>query len=305
VVEKVAFVVNPASGGGGGYEDFAQAAEVLGKRGVHVASFATDPDEGGRPAAEEALAAGYDEIWVIGGDGTIRDCLRPILDADATLGPLPGGTANYFASAIGPHAGDVRARAEWMVDQPVERVDLGECEGELFSVHVGVGFAAVAANKTQDDKSGLGSLAYVVAGYQALGEVEPQPARLSCGDEVVYEGKMLSALFSNLPFETLVNAARGVVGDPVDGLLTVRVVTEAPGREFLMRWLNDEVGAPPPQTVIAHSGAQYLLETEHETDVHVDGQTIGRHRRLEIQCLPRVLKVRGVQLPTRGNSGED
>jgi diacylglycerol kinase family enzyme len=295
VVERVAFVVNPVSGGGGGYEDFVRAAEVLGKRGVHVASFATDPDEGGRPAAEEALAAGYDEIWVIGGDGTIRDCLRPIVEADAILGPLPGGTANYFARAIGPHPDDVGARAEWMADQPIERVDLGECEGELFSVHVGVGFEAVAAEKTQDNKSGLGSLAYVVAGYQALGEVEPQAARLTCGDEVVYEGEMLSALFSNLPFETLVNAARGVVGDPIDGLLTARVVKEAPGWQMLIRWLNDEVGAPPPQTVVAHSGAEYRLETEHESDVHVDGQMIGRHRTLSMRCLPRVLQVRGVQ----------
>jgi diacylglycerol kinase family enzyme len=292
-VDEVAFVVNPVSGKSDGYQQFATAADVLQERGVHVVSFQTDPDEGARPACETALDAGYREIWVIGGDGTIRDCLRPVMDAGAILAPLPGGTANRFVSALGPHAGDIPGRVEWMLEQPVAKVDLGECNGKLFSVHVGVGFEAVAAEKTEEDKSGLGNFAYLVAGYRALREVEPQKAMLRSGDEFLYDGPMISALFSNMPIESLIRAAGGRVGDPVHGKLSAKVISKAPGWRMFIRWLQGRAEAPREDMVFGHHAAEYHLGLERETEVHVDGESIGEERALTLRCHHQALKVRG------------
>lgn len=293
-MEQVAFVVNPASGGGAGYQKFAEAADVLSQRGIHVVSYQTSEEDGARPACEEALDAGYREIWVVGGDGTIRDCLKPLVDADAILGPLPGGTANRFVGALGPHAGDVRARAEWMVEQPADRVDLGECNGELFSVHVGVGFEAVAAEQTEDDKSGLGSFAYLVAGFKALRSVEPQNVILRSANEVLYDGPMISALFSNVPIESLIRAAGGDVGDPIDGLLSAKVIAEPPGWRMFLRRLQGTAEAPGESMIFSHSADQYHLALERDAEVHVDGEARGRQSALELRCHRRILRVRGL-----------
>jgi len=294
-MEQVAFVVNPASGRSDGYEQFARAADVLQERGIHVASFQTDADDGARPACEEALEAGYREIWVIGGDGTIRDCLRPIVEADAILGPLPGGTANRFVMALGPHAGDIQQRAQWMIEQPVKRVDLGECNGDLFSVHVGVGFEAVAAEKTEEDKSGLGSFAYLVAGFSALREVEPQNVVLRSGDETLYDGPMISALFSNMPIDSLIRAAGGHVGDPVHGRLTAKVIAQPPGWRMFLRWLQGRAEAPHEDMVFDHAAEEYHFSLERDAQVHVDGESTGRHSALELRCLHEALQVRGLE----------
>lgn len=294
-MEQVAFVVNPVSGKSNGYQQFAQAANVLQERGIDVVSFQTDADEGSRPACERALELGFREIWIIGGDGTIRDCLRPIVDADAILGPLPGGTANRFVTALGPHGGDIEDRAGWMVEQPVERVDLGECNGELFSVHVGVGFEAVAAEQTQDEKSGLGSFAYLVAGFSALREVEPQNAVLRSGDEVLYDGPMISALFSNMPIDSLIRAAGGHVGDPVHGKLTAKVIAEPPGWRMFLRWVQGIAEAPQEDMIFDHAAEEYRLSLERDAEVHVDGESMGRQSALDLRCHHEVLQVRGLQ----------
>lgn len=293
-MEQVAFVVNPVSGQGNGYRAFATAADVLQERGIHVVSYQTDPEDGARPACEEALEAGFREIWVIGGDGTVRDCLRPLLDADAILGALPGGTANRLVGALGPHAGDIEKRTRWMIEQPVERMDLGECEGELFSVHVGVGFEAVAAEETTDEKSGLGSFAYLVAGFSALREVEPQNATLRAADEVVYDGPMISVLFSNMPLESLFRAAGGDVGDPVHGNLSAKVITKAPGWRMLFRWLRGIAEAPSESMVVSHIAPEYTLTLERDTEVHVDGEMLDRTSSLKLRCHHQVLQVRGL-----------
>ncbi|MFP4250405.1 MAG: diacylglycerol/lipid kinase family protein [Armatimonadota bacterium] len=302
-MEEVAFVINPVSGKSDGYQQFAVAADVLRKRGIHVVSYQTDPDEGARPACEEALEAGFREIWVIGGDGTIRDCLRPLMDADAILGALPGGTANRLVGALGPYSGDIEKRAEWMVEQPAERVDLGECEGKLFSVHVGVGFEAVAAQKTEDDKSGLGSFAYLVAGFSALREVEPQNVTLRAGDEVVYDGPMISALFSNMPLESLIRGAGGDIGDPVHGELSAKVITEAPGWRMFIRWLQGIAEAPSESMVVSHTAPEYTLTLERDAEVHADGEMLGRKSALKLRCLHDALRVRGLQRDDSDSDG--
>ncbi len=299
-MEEVAFVVNPVSGKSEGYQQFAVAADVLHKRGIQVVSYQTDPEEGAGPACEEALEAGFREIWVIGGDGTVRDCLRPLMDAEAILGALPGGTANRLVGALGPHAGDIEKRTRWMIEQPVERVDLGECEGELFSVHVGVGFAAVAAEKTEDDKSGLGSFAYLIAGFSALREVEPQNVTLRAGDEVVYDGPMISALFSNMPLKSLIQAAGGYVGDPVHGDLSAKVITRAPGWRMFFRWLRGIAEAPSESMVVSHAAPEYSLTLERDAEVHVDGEMLDRTSSVKLRCLHEALRVRGLQRDDEG-----
>lgn len=294
-MEQVAFVVNPVAGGNNGYQQFAEAADALSERGIHVVSFQTDADEGARPACEQALEAGFREIWVIGGDGTIRDCLRPIVEADAILGPLPGGTANRFVGALGPHARNEHERAEWMVEQPVRRVDLGECNGELFSVHVGVGFEAVAAEETQEDKNGLGSFAYLVAGFRALREVEPQHAVLRDAEETAYEGPMLSALFSNVPIESLIRGAGGEVGDPVHGKLTAKIISEPPGWRMFLRWLQGRSEAPTESMVFDDAAEEFHLSLERDAEVHLDGEMRGKTSALELRCHHEILQVRGLK----------
>ncbi len=296
-VEAVAFVVNPTSGGGGSDQLFLNIARLLRARGVWPAAFETRRHEGARPAVEAALRAGFEEIWVIGGDGTIRECLGPIVEAGAILGPIPGGTSNRLVEVVGHAWADPLAQAQWMLRQPVYRMDLGECNGELFTVRAGVGFEAKAAREVEDDKFGLGNFAYVVAGLRAARDIRPVPARLISGDEVLLEEPMLTVIFSNLPMRVLLRVPGLERASPTDGMLHTIVIRDRPGVDVLWRWVTSWQEPPPePKLVFEATASEFVLEVEGGADVHLDGEALGAHERVGVRCRPAALRLRGLDL---------
>src|SRR6476659_9056130 len=52
----------------------------------------------------EALVQGADRVLVWGGDGMVQRCVDVLAGSGATIGILPAGTANLFATNLGiPH----------------------------------------------------------------------------------------------------------------------------------------------------------------------------------------------------------
>ena len=81
-----------------------QAAAVLRKAGVEVATVATLSAAEAGQQARDAVAQGYDTIFACGGDGTILDVAQglvaPDLMGSVALAVLPLGTANVLAHAL-------------------------------------------------------------------------------------------------------------------------------------------------------------------------------------------------------------
>lgn len=295
-VDRVAFVLNPASGGGGGDNTFLAIARELRQHDVHVAAFETYKDGGAAPAVEEALGAGFEEIWVIGGDGTIQQTLEPIVGAEAVLGPIPGGTGNSLVRVIGHTVDDPVAEARWLMHQPPTRIDIGDCNGHLFSVRLGIGFEAAAAEEVEDEKSGLGNLAYIVAGVETAGDFVPTQMRLSAGDESVYEGQAFAAMFTNMPLRALVNIPGLESGDPLSGVLHAIIVREQPKVRSIWRWLTSRPNLGSEDNVFVYSAPAYHVETSDGTPVHADGESLGEMREMDVVCRPRALRIRGLEL---------
>lgn len=298
-IDHVAFVVNPHSGGGGGDRVFLWIAEQLRRHDVTIAAFETTSSGGAKPATEAALRAGFSEIWVIGGDGTIQEALHPIIEAGAVLGPLPAGTGNRLVMVVGPAPDDPVAQAIWMMRQPVREIDVGECEGNFFTVRVGVGFEAEAAEEALRDKSGLGNFAYLIAGLRAARDIQPRHLTLTAGSEVVYEGPMLAMMLTNLPVRVAVRVPGLASSGPVDGALHAIVLRERPGLDALWRWTVGGGSPPSGDEIFGHSAPDYRVLVEGGAPVHLDGEIIGTLDSFEARCHPRALKLRGLHERTQ------
>ncbi len=295
-IDHVAFVLNPRSGGGGAGRTYLTIAEHLRRYEVQIAVFETSRRAGAGVAAEAALQAGFTEVWVIGGDGTIQEAIAPIMEADAVLGPLPGGTSNRLVEVVGHTASDPVQQALWMMRQRARRMDVGECNGRPFTVRMGVGFEAVAAQEVEDDKSGLGSLAYVFAGLRAVRQIVPRHVRLTAADETVYEGPMLAAMITNVPFRVGLKVPGFASADPVDGDLHAIILRERPGIEALWRWLTGMEERPAGDEVFTHCAPAYHLSLDSGAQVHLDGEAAGALDEIDLRCVPQGLRVRGLKL---------
>ncbi len=327
--EAVALVVNPQAGGGKGARGYAEAAESLHGRGIEMACFETSPEAGADVAAHAALSAGFEEIWVVGGDGTLRPALASIVAADAVLGVIPAGTSNCLAMELGTPP-EVRAAVAWLLEQPIGRMDLGRAQArspvprtafsagaegsprhegqtahrrgrlcdegltQLFSVRVGIGLEALGARITERDKQGPGPLAYVLAGIKALREGQATPVVIRAQGETVYEGRTLTAIVSNVTLHPMLRFLGRGRANPADGMLHITIVEDAPALMHLGDWLmgaaHDE---PHLQRIVEHRAPAFEMEAGREVEVHLDGEATARASRLKIECLPGHIKVRG------------
>ncbi|MCD6360487.1 MAG: hypothetical protein J7M38_06425, partial [Armatimonadetes bacterium] len=255
-------------------------------------------DGGAAPAVEAALRAGFTDIWVVGGDGTVRQCLRPIVEAGATLGVVPAGTSNCLAMEIGPMPPNPAMRAGWMLRQPVARMDLGECNGELFAVRMGVGLEAMAARLAERDKRGLGPLAYLMAGVQAMAQCNPPRLRVICEGEVIYARKALAAIFSNLPLHPMLSFAGRERAAPTDGRLHATIVEDEPIATHFAEWVAGVTrGDPHLEGIVEHRATEFDITAEGGAHVHLDGEDQGVLERAMVRCRPEELRIRGLSSP--------
>lgn len=142
---------------------------------------------GCRPDLRETAAAGdaealaraadpgaADVVVAAGGDGTVNEVINGLAGSGGPggalpLAVLPLGTANVLAAEIGLDA-DPGALARTIAEGPARPVALGQANGRLFSVVLGVGFDAKVVDGVDTGlKRWVGKGAYVWEVVRQLG----------------------------------------------------------------------------------------------------------------------------------------
>ncbi|MBU6409298.1 MAG: diacylglycerol kinase family lipid kinase [Verrucomicrobia bacterium] len=191
-----------------------------------------------RRFAAEAIGEGFDVIVGAGGDGTINDAINGIADVPGALGRvrfgiLPLGTVNVYARELKIPQG---VEAAWATVQRgnERRVDLPHVTFSADGVHGGqkkVHFAQLAGAGMDARaiellnpalKIKIGPLAYVVAGFKAIGERKPALKVSANGRALSGEWVLVgNGKFYGGPFRIFPDA------DLADGLLDVCVFPKA------------------------------------------------------------------------------
>ena len=202
---RICVIFNPAARG----NKARRFKKFLNELAQQCALKATTGPGDARRFAQAAVATGYEVIAAAGGDGTVNEVLNGIGDepdgfAKTRLGVLPLGTVNVFARELKiplklEHAWQVLKRGrETKID--LGRADFledGKSQSRYFMQLGGAGLDARAiALVSWKLKKSAGPLAYVVAGFQALAERQPQITVSAGGQKIAGE----LALFGNGKF---------------------------------------------------------------------------------------------------------
>lgn len=102
-----------------------------------------------------------DVLLVAGGDGTLNEVIRRVIDRGCTIGVLPGGTGNDFARSVGvPLAAE--AACAMLNDAAERRIDVAEINDQVLlnAAHVGIG-SVVTQRYAGRYKRGWGRLSYL------------------------------------------------------------------------------------------------------------------------------------------------
>jgi len=105
--------------------------------------------------ARTAAAEKYEAVFAIGGDGTVGQVARGLIDSETALAVLPAGTQNVWAIEQGMRPFSwfrwwtLRENARLVADVPAQRVDVGICNENAFLLWAGIGLDAQTIHRLE------------------------------------------------------------------------------------------------------------------------------------------------------------
>lgn len=246
-----------------------------------------------------ALPSGS-RVVAVGGDGTVRNLLIPLLAGGHTLAVLPTGSGNDTARALGLRADGWRAALDTALHGQAKQLDLGEADFTdtdgvahrvLFISSLTAGFdSAVSLRALQGPRQLSGMLRYLWATLLELQNLRTWPLRIVTDDRVLHNGPAL--------FASTLNTASFGGGMPAmpharmdDAKLNVLLAGAVTLPETL--WLLPRllIGRHLGQPKVGHAAFETMtIQSERPIPLAADGEYLGQSHTIEV-------RVRAASLP--------
>ena len=194
------------NGKSAGDDDLRAAVQTLRESGIALEVRVTWEDGDAERYVAEAIADGVDTVIAAGGDGTLSEVATTLAHRDATadalpsLGLVPLGTANDFATAAGIPDGPLAALqlVREVAAAPLDLLRIDADDGTHWCTNLASGGFGTEVTVETDEglKKMLGGLAYLITGIARLGRIDPLQARLR-GPDFAWEGDLIALGIGN------------------------------------------------------------------------------------------------------------
>ncbi len=297
-------IVNPVAGRGAGERAISQVKRVLKGYGLDFDLVRTERPWHAADLAQEAVAAGYDGVVAVGGDGTANEVLNGLMRAKpagvgtCAMGMLCVGRGNDFAYGVDIPT-DLEAGFRALAQGHRRTIDVGWVvgglypEGRYFGNGIGIGFDAVVGFEAVKMTWLHGFPSYLVAVLRTVFLYYKAPLTT-----IEYEGQtitqpslMISVMNGRRMGGGFMMAPEGQPDDGLFDLCIARQVSRARIFGLIPHFLR---GTQATQEPIRTGRARRVVVTAVEgvLPAHADGETLCTDgRRLELELLPRQIEV--------------
>lgn len=244
--------------------------ESLARGSVIYATSRSGEAEG---VARRAAQEGFEKIVAAGGDGTINEVVNGLAGSKATLGLLPIGTMNVFATELGLPTHDLELCWDVIQSENTRLVDLPSANGKYFVQLAGVGLDAQVVKETSSRlRRNFGPLSYLISAAQIAARrpprlfIESENASIDEGSFVLLgNGRLYGGPF---PF------FKHAVID--DGLFDV-VVFKRLGYLEIIKYLQDVVFSSDIHVpeIEYFQTRRLRVDSDQSVPVELDGELVG------------------------------
>lgn len=253
--------------------------------------------------AATAHQEGFAHVVCCGGDGTLNEVLNGLLttpaDTRPTLGYIPAGSTNDFASSIGlPSA--LRSAAKTAGWGNISPLDIGlfcpaeNPDGRYFSYIASFGaFTETSYSTSQSLKNAMGHMAYILSSIRDLSKITARHLTVDTADGTHLEGDYIFGAMSNT------TSAGGVVKLPADrvsmndGEMEVFLIRSPHSPIELNKIISSLLSmnyADNPMIDFLHASEARFAFAD-PTNWSLDGEEAAGGTEVSIRCLPSAVRL--------------
>ncbi len=288
VKEKIAFIVNPVSGGRN-----KSGFEKMVKESLDLTIFDPVISYSGHPGhacdlTKEALKQNIKKIVAVGGDGTVNEVAKSIMNSDAALGIVPFGSGNGLARHMGIPVSPSKALKR-LNNASVKINDAGLLNDIPFFCTSGIGFDA-HIGKIFATLKGRGFSGYVKAVLKEFANYKPQQYQVTINGHTLTRNAFLITFANASQYGN--NAYIAPQANVTDGKLDICILKPFPVYSMpglALRLFNKT--ADKSSFMEAMAGTEVIIERAQEGPIHLDGEPYETGKHIKVSILPKCLNI--------------
>lgn len=294
---RTLLIVNPISGVNPKREKAGLFKELLVDAGLETEIAFTQRQGHASELASQAVADGYANVVVCGGDGTVNEVASALIGTDTVLGIIPSGSGNGLARHLEIPVDEERS-IDIIKQGNILDCDCGEVSTTLsdgsiakrnFFCTCGIGFDAMVSHKFANEAR-RGRMTYIKNTFEVFANYRPKTYRLKINGETIEYDAFLIACCNASQYGN--NAFIAPNASVTDGYLDVIVVKSGNALQMMVAGFDVLTGMVPYNKEIEKIRIKEgELEVDKPTWAHIDGEPVPFEGRVHVKCLPHKLKV--------------
>ena len=287
-MEKITAIINPVSGTASKKRIPALLTQHFPSNLFETQVFFTEYRGHAFELASMAVKEKADYVIAVGGDGTVNEVARALVDTPAVLGIVPMGSGNGLARDLAIPL-DCRKALEIILERKMRTIDYCKANNRIFFCTFGIGFDASVSERFSKRKH-RGLLAYmgsVVAEYLRF---KPDTYDIVFENEVITQKAFLVTCANASQYGN--NAYIAPQADMNDGMMDVIIIS--PFSPFDVGFLTIQVFTKQitkNRKLQCYRSNKLTLRRAKPGIVHVDGEPLYMDKTISLEVFPNGLKV--------------
>ncbi len=281
------FIVNPISGDKSKKKLEGEIIKHLDLKSFSYKIIFTEYKGHAKEIASRAVKEKIAFVCAVGGDGTIHEIGKELLNSNTVLCILPKGSGNGIANHMGIYKKTRRA-IQCINERTIIKMDTVAVNTSFFIGTSGFGIDAVIAQKFEKDPN-RGFKTYIKHSLKEFINLKPIQVDLeAAGQKIKLDAFMLCIANTSEFGNGFKISPKSSVRDGILELILVKPFPKWKAAIVATRFFNKNVHKSKyVQTILATEGKIELSENS----AHYDGEFVKEHKSITFKVLPESLKI--------------
>lgn len=286
--KTVYVIINPCSGTSGKENIPTKIVKTLDARRFSVYTIITGYAGHASEIAREAVERKIDYVIAVGGDGTVNEVARELVHSETALGIIPMGSGNGLGRDLNIPLNFQKA-LDIIAEENIDYIDYGKANGKLFFCTCGMGFDAEVADRSTGKKH-RGTLMYLKNMWEVFFKEKPKKYRIECPEGIIEQDAFVVTCANATQYGY--NAHIAPHANIQDGKMNIAIlqplsILDVPktSLQLFTRTIDENSKMTELKTTKA------VITRENEGVMHIDGDAVQVGRTIEVEIVPRGLKI--------------